>query len=322
MKLPPLQKAGPVRTVALSPPHLHGQYLFVSTDDRGWLFSWPDGRLETQIRETPILEALFKADGLLALCGAKHVHMVGLPKLDDRPSSKRVSTIGVPGACWLHGDRLVTASYGTGRAMLLDFMGNRLATLPAKGENVWGVATNDRHIAVHSDVLTVWDDLTLEPVGSAKVHEPVPGYGVARFHLGPKTRRVRGDIPAVFGLAFTPSGETLVTAGSDGRVVRWDPRTVEPLEVHVVYGHDGRPLDPRRIVLPDEKRAYITSTTGLVRVELDTGRDDLLVRFQPPLYRWNTPIGADLSADRSTLFFGGLAGEIGVWNVSDDVRLR
>ena len=320
MKLPSLQKAGPVRTVALSPPHVHGQYLFVSTDDRGWLFAWPSGRLETQIRETPILEALFKPDGLLALCGAKHVHMVGLPKLDDRPSSKRVSTIGVPGACWLHGDRLVTASYSPGRALLLDFMGNRLATLPATGDSVWGVATNDRLIAIHSDVLTVWDDLTLTPVGSAKVHGPIEGQGIARFHLGPRTRRLRSPMPAVFALGFTPSGTTLVTAGADGRVVVWDPQQVAPRAIHTVYGHDGRPLDPRRVVLPDERRAYLTSTTGLTRVELDTGRSDVLVRFQPHLYRWNTPIGADLSADRTRLFFAGLAGEIGVWNVRDDVR--
>ncbi len=320
MKLPPLQNAGPVRTVALSPPHLHGQYLFASTDDRGWLFSWPDGRLETQIRETPILAALFKADGLLALCGAKHVHMVGLPKLDDRPSSKRVATAGVPGACWLDGDRLVTASYSPGRALLLDFMGNRLATFSAPGDSVWSVATNQRLIAVHSSVLTVWDDLTLTPLGNMGAHTPID-HGSPRFHLGPRVRRLRSVMPAVFGLAFTPSGRTLVSAGSDGRLVVWDPRAVEPIAIHDVVGHDGRPLDPRQLVLPDEDRAYLTTTTGLVRVELDSGRVDTLVRFQPHLYRWNTPIGADLTADRTQLLFAGLAGEVGVWDVVREIRV-
>ena len=92
MKLPSLQHAGPVRAVALS--HCGG-FLFVSTREQGWLFSWPDGQLRQTVKIAPIFDAVFKDDGMLAICGARTITMVGLPHLDRRPSAKRVSGTAV-----------------------------------------------------------------------------------------------------------------------------------------------------------------------------------------------------------------------------------
>ncbi|MEZ4316866.1 MAG: WD40 repeat domain-containing protein [Myxococcota bacterium] len=312
MKPPALQHAGLVEVVALS--HCGG-YLFVSTAQQAWLFTWPGGKLRQTVRLAPIFDARFKEDGMLALSGARTVTMVGLPHLERRPSAKKVSGTGVPAAVWLYGDRLVTASLDPARALLLDFLGNRLATLDVPGAMVFSVATDDRRIAAHGDVLQVWDDTTLAGVGTGSVHGVRPGYPVnMRFHHNGKP--VVGSMPAVFGLDFSPSGQTLVSAGSDGRVVAWDPATVTP-RVEI----DEPVLDYRKVVALDDQLAYATTTTGLVRVDLVAGRVDRLVPFQRFRYRWWTPIGLSLSRDRKTLVFGGMHGEVGVWDLVADRRV-
>lgn len=311
MKLPPLQRAGPVEVTALSPC---GGYLFVSTAEQGWLFSLPDRRLRQTVKIAPLFDAVFKEDGMLALCGARTVTMVGLPHLQRRPSAKHVSGTGVPGAVWLPGDRLVTASLEPGRALMLDFMGNKLATLAAAGDMVFSVATDERYIAVYGDELTVWDDLTLTPVGTGRLHawSPTQPFPMRFHHNG---RRVSTPMPSVFAMAFTPGGH-LVTAGADGNIGLWDPKTVQLLDSMLVPE-----LDPRRLVFPLDEAGFLTSTTGLWRIGFDPPRADRLVPLPARRFRWNTPIGLAVSPDRSTLVFGGLVGEIGVWDLVGDRRV-
>ena len=94
----------------------------------------------------PLFAATFKEDGMLALCGARSVTMVRLPDLERRPSAKKVSANAVSTAAWTHGDRLIASSVGPGRGLLLDFLGNRIATLKChfdKLRRVWCVFWGD-----------------------------------------------------------------------------------------------------------------------------------------------------------------------------------
>ena len=179
--------------------------------------------------------------------------------------------------------------------------GTRLAGTGADGTvQVWETATGKRlaagGAAVHSVADVVFPPGGGPAVALGAIYQTIQVWTVPGGVLTPQA----GHLGAVTALRFTPDGKHLVSAGQDGRVIRWDTSTGAEL------GQLGRPSgDARRggpwffyqaAITPDGRTAIVPNGgTGLAVVDLEAGTEDFSVHF--PGGRSGSDVRVAVSAD-------------------------
>jgi WD40 repeat protein len=148
------------------------------------------------------------------------------------------------------GRRLATAGEDRSVKVWDPAAGELQRTLTGHASSVLGLAFSPDGATLAASTADTERVVTREP-GEIKLWD---------LHTGEERLTLRGHLGGVFGVAFTPDGKRLASAGDDGRVKLWDP--VGGQEVLTLYEHVG-PVSAVAFS-PDGRRLASSSFDGNV----------------------------------------------------------
>jgi WD40 repeat protein/serine/threonine protein kinase len=130
---------------------------------------------------------------------------------------------------------------------------------------------------------------------------------------GRELAELKGDWGEVFGLAFAPSGDTLVSAARDGRIRTWSVSTGTAVNVM-----NAAELISAVVVSPDGSRAAAGSIDGAVSMwDIQTGS-----RVRTLTGHTDGISSIVFSSDGTTLVTGSLDGTVRVWDTATGKSLH
>jgi WD40 repeat protein len=239
----------------------------------------PDGSKLVAVANPPHALAVFDAGSL------RQIRRLPLdPAFDlDKAGAVAPLVVSATAAFFAH-DLVIDPQGDEGPAFLdrLDLASGRRETVRLGTPDVVGAGlAGGRLVTITSRLIEFWDTRTLRRVRAVRVPirlggyaavDPTGRYVVAIAHFANaivfvdlRTGRVtpaKGG-PASAGalaVAFSPDGRAAATAGADGSVTLWNPKTGAPLDTFA-----GHPAAANGIAFsPDGKTVYVSSLDGTV----------------------------------------------------------
>ncbi|MCI0713028.1 MAG: protein kinase [Chloroflexi bacterium] len=129
-------------------------------------------------------------------------------------------------------------------------------------------------------------------IGNRGMHYTSEDFSARLWDLatGDEIRRLEGHTDAIWDVAYSPDGKTVLTASSDTTVILWDVETGQM--IHVLKGHVR---DVRAVAyLPDSRSAISASTESFITWDLEAGT--IAHQFYKEIVSLN-PWDIDVSSD-------------------------